>query len=348
RGGPILMVQVENEYGSFGSDKAYLTAIRKMIEDAGIEITRYTADGSSASMLAGGTFPDLPSVINFGGAPQPEFENFAKFRQGVPLMCGEYWVGWFDSWGEKHHTGDNKVHLAGIEWMLERNIGFNLYMVHGGTSWGFMNGANFHKAYEPEISSYDYDSPIDEAGRLAPKFALYRDAIARHLAPGETLPAPPTPLPVIEIPRFEFKEHAPLLGFLGKPVKADHPLTFEDLHQDYGFVLYRAAPRKVANASLEIREVRDFAVVMEGSRTLGTLDRRRQESKLEIALHGTNPLDILVENMGRINFGPRLVDDRKGIVGRASLDGAEVTGWEMYGLPLKDIGGLNFSAAPAA
>ena len=94
-------------------------------------------------MLAGGTLPDLPSVVNFGGSPQKEFANFAKFRTGVPLMCGEYWVGWFDHWGEKHHMGDNKVHLAGIDWMLERNIGFNLYMVHGGTSWGFMSGANF-------------------------------------------------------------------------------------------------------------------------------------------------------------------------------------------------------------
>jgi len=347
RGGPIVMVQVENEYGSFGKDKAYLGAIRKMIEDAGVEIIRYTADGSSASMLAGGTLPDLPSVINFGGAPQGEFANFARFRQGVPLMCGEYWVGWFDHWGEKHHTGDNAVHLAGIEWMLERNIGFNLYMVHGGTSWGFMNGANFSKVYEPDISSYDYDSPIDEAGRIAPKFALYRDVIRKHLPPGETLPALPAPLPMIEIARFPLKESAPLLSLLGKPVKAERPLKFEELHQDYGFVLYRAAAKKAAKAKLEIQEVRDFAVVMEGARTLGTLDRRKAESTLEVTLEGTRPLDILVENMGRINFGPRLLDDRKGITERVSLGGEELKGWEMYSLPLKEIGGLKFSAKPA-
>lgn len=347
RGGPVIMMQVENEYGSYGSDKEYLGAIRKTIEDAGIEITLYTADGSSASMLAGGTLPDLPSVINFGGAPQREFANFARFRQGVPLMCGEYWVGWFDHWGEKHHTGDNAVHLAGIDWMLERNIGFNLYMVHGGTSWGFMNGANFSKVYEPDISSYDYDSPIDEAGRIAPKFALYRDVIRKHLSPGETLPELPAPLPMIEIPRFDLKLSAPLVSLLGKPVKAERPLKFEELHQDYGFVLYRAAARKAAKAKLEIQEMRDFAVVMEGARTLGTLDRRKAESTLEVTLDGSRPLDILVENMGRINFGPRLVEDRKGITERVSLAGEEIKGWEMYSLPLKEIAGLKFSSKPA-
>ena len=171
------MVQLENEYGSFGKDKTYLQAIRRMIVESGIEIPLYTSDGSLDYMLAGGTLPDVASVVNFGGAPQREFANFAKFRQNVPLMCGEYWVGWFDHWGEQHHTGDNKVHLAGIDWMLERNISFNLYMVHGGSNRGFMNGANYgtvkgSKGYEPTVSSYDYDSPIDEAGRLAPKFAL--------------------------------------------------------------------------------------------------------------------------------------------------------------------------------
>jgi beta-galactosidase len=347
-GGPVIMMQVENEYGSFGKDKVYLSAIRKMIEDAGVNVIRYTADGSSASMLSGGTLPDLPSVINFGGAPQREFQNFAKFREGVPLMCGEYWVGWFDHWGEKHHTGDNAVHLAGIEWMLERNIGFNLYMVHGGSSRGFMNGANFSRVYEPDISSYDYDSPIDEAGRPAPKFALFRDAIGRHLPPGEALPPLPAPLPMIEISRFELQESAPLLSLVGQPVKSERPLKFEDLHQDYGFVLYRAAARKAANAKLEIREARDFGVVMEGPRTLGMLDRRKLESTLEVTLAGTHPLDILVENMGRVNFGPHLIEDRKGITERVSLAGEEITGWEMYSLPLRDLAALKFSTRPVA
>ena len=262
------MVQVENEYGSFGADHDYMNAIRKMIRDAGIDVPLYTADGSSPKMLAGGTLPDLPAVVNFGGAPQREFENLAKFRPEGPRMCGEYWVGWFDHWGEKHHTGDNTVHLAGIDWMLERNIGFNLYMVHGGTSLAFMNGANFAEGpegkrpggYQPDISSYDYDSPIDEAGRPAPKFKLYRDVIGKHLAPGETLPALPEPLPMISIPRFELTESASIFDLLQDPVRAAVPKTFEELGQGYGFVLYRTKSAKASpNARLEINELRDYA-----------------------------------------------------------------------------------------
>lgn len=346
RGGPVLMVQVENEYGSFGKDKAYLNEIRQMIRDAGIDVTLYTSDGSLDYMLAGGTLPDLPSVVNFGGAPQGEFENFAKFRQNVPRMCGEYWVGWFDHWGEKHHTGDNKVHLAGMDWMLERGIGFNLYMVHGGTNWGFMNGANWDKVYQPTISSYDYDSPIDEAGRLAPKFALYRDVIKKHLGPGEMLPEPPAPLPMMEVARFELGQSAALSQLYGVPVESGRPLRFEDLKQDYGFVLYRAEARGAGAGKLEVQEARDFALVMEGGKLLGTLDRRKAESALEVTLSGKAPLDILVENMGRINFGPRLLEDYKGITESVKWNGQMVANWKMYQLPLSDLKGLRFQKGP--
>ncbi|HXY39477.1 MAG TPA: glycoside hydrolase family 35 protein [Vicinamibacteria bacterium] len=349
RGGPVLMLQVENEYGSFGHDKEYLGAVRRMIVDSGIEVPLYTSDGSEPQELAGGTLPDLTSVINFGGPPEREFANFAKFRQSVPRMCGEYWVGWFDHWGERHHTGDNKVHLAGIDWMLERGISFNLYMVHGGSNRGFMNGANFAtvgKSYEPTISSYDYDSPIDEAGRLAPKFALYRETIRKHLAAGETLPAPPAPLPVIEIPRFALTETAPLLSLLGEGVSSPRPLSFEELGQSYGFVLYRTQGRAASNARLTITEPRDFAVVLQDSRRLATIDRRLGETSATVSLAAGPPLDILVENGGRINFGPRLYEDRKGIVGKVTLDGTELTGWQMFRLPCEDLATLKFKAAP--
>jgi beta-galactosidase len=346
RGGPVIMVQVENEYGSFGKDKEYLGAVRKLIADAGIDVTLYTADGSTQTMLSGGTLPGLTSAINFGGAPQQEFANLAKFRTSGPRMCGEYWVGWFDHWGEKHHTGDNRVHLAGIDWMLERGIGFNLYMVHGGTSRGFMNGANYASGkdggYQPDVSSYDYDSPIDEAGRLAPKFHLYREAIAKHLAPGETLPEPPAPLPMISIPRFELTESAPIMDLLGDPIRAEAPKTFEELGQGYGFVLYRTRSVGAADGNLAFDELRDYAVVSEGERLLGTIDRRRNESSLKVTLRGGETLNLLVENMGRINFGPKLVEDRKGITQSVTLDGKPLGPWEMYNLPLQDLRGLKF------
>lgn len=355
-GGPVLAVQVENEYGSFpvppGADQKYKNALRKAIENAGIDVMRYTSDGSLDYMLKNGTFEDLPSVVNFGGAPEREFERFAKFRQNVPLMCGEYWCGWFDHWGEKHHTGNNKVHLAGIEWMLERNIGFNLYMAHGGTSFGYMAGANWDKnGYEPDTSSYDYDAPIDEAGRPAPKFPLFRDAIARHLPPGEKIPDLPAPLPMAELPRFTLDESVSLFDVLHSPVRNSKPVNFEELDQPYGFVMYRTRVKGPVKGKLVLEELHDYAVVYEGTRRLGTIDRRKQESTLEVELSGREPLQILVENMGRINFGPKIMGEFKGIVGKATLNGEELGDWEMrrFG-PEKLIGlraGKRATTAPA-
>jgi beta-galactosidase len=346
RGGPIIMAQVENEYGSFGHDHVYMNAIRQAIRDAGFEIALYTSDGSEKSELEGGTLPDLPAAINFGqGDPAPEFAMFAKSRQGVPRMCGEYWDGWFDHWGEKHHVTSPEEAAQGLDWMLSRGISANLYMVHGGTSWGFMSGANFDGNYQPDISSYDYDAPLDEAGRPTRKFSLIREVIEKRLPAGERLPALPAPLPVIEIPRFELRERAALSGLLGKPVHSQDPLPMESLGQSYGFVLYRTRVSKTVKGLLDIGDVRDYAIVLQGIRILGVLDRRLKQHSLQVELAGEETLDILVENMGRVNYGPRMVDDRKGIVGQVSLAGSVLTGWENYALPLADLSALRFSAS---
>ncbi|MGD0457588.1 MAG: beta-galactosidase family protein [Terriglobia bacterium] len=342
RGGPIIMVQVENEYGSFGNDHDYMNAIRRIIRDAGFEVTLYTADGPEN--LEGGTLPDLPAGVNFGqGDPAAEFAKFAGFRQGVPRMCTEYWDGWFDHWGEEHHTTSPEGAARGLDWMLSRGISASLYMVHGGTSWGFMSGANFDGTYQPDISSYDYDAPLDEAGRPTRKFFLMREVIKKYLPTGAPLPELPAPLPMIEIPPFELREAAALPGPLGKPVLSEQPKTMEDLGQPYGFVLYRKRLAKRVKARLEIKGVRDYAVVLQGARRLGVLDRRLKQESLEVDLEGGEPLDILVENMGRVNFGPRLVDDRKGIVGQVTLAGSELSGWENYPLPMTDLSALQFS-----
>jgi len=344
RGGPILMVQVENEYGSFAADKAYMESVRKMIREAGFDGQLYTSDGSGASNLRGGTLDDALSVINFGDGsnPQREFEDFARFRQNVPRMCGEYWVGWFDHWGERHHTTPPDRAAAGLEWMLSRGISVNLYMVHGGTSFGFLGGANYGREYQPDISSYDYDSPLDEAGRPTAKFQAIREVMRKY---GQ-FPDLPAPLPVISIPRFDLRESAPLLSRLGKPLQSDQPLTMEAAGQDYGFILYRKRLGRAARGTLEIAGLRDYGLVCQGARRLGTLDRRLHQSKLEVDLNAEEPLDILVENMGRVNFGPQLVSDRKGITGRVTLDTAELTGWEVIPLPLTDPQTWPFNSRP--
>jgi len=343
RGGPIIMVQVENEYGSFGHDHDYVNAVREAIRGAGFDVTLYTSDGSSKEELDGGSLPDSPAAINFGqGEEAKEFARFAESRQGVPRMCGEYWDGWFDHWGEKHHVTDPEEAARGLEWMLSRGISANLYMVHGGTSWDFMSGANFDGNYQPDVSSYDYDAPIDEAGRPTKKFFLIRDVIKRHLPAGREVPAVPAALPIIEIPRFELRERASLAGLLGKPTSSEQPLTMEALGQQYGFVLYRKRGLQTTKGILEFKSVRDYAIVSQGSRRLGVLDRRHKHQALEVELAGGEPLDILVENMGRVNFGPHMVDDRKGIVGEVTLAGLVLNGWENYTLPMTDLSGLRF------
>jgi beta-galactosidase len=345
RGGPIIMTQVENEYGSFGNDKAYLESVRKMIVDAGFDVTLFTSDGDP-SKLAAGTLPDVLAVVNFGGndSPEKKFAVLDAFRPGTPRMCGEYWVGWFDSWGDKHATVSPKPVAEGLDWMLSHGISVNIYMFHGGSTFGFMNGANEYESYKPIISSYDYDSPLDEAGRPTPKYFAIRDVIRKYLPAGTTLPEPPAPLPLVEVPRFELTESASLAAALRSPVRAPRPKTMEELGQNYGYVLYRTKIDRARKGALELTELHDYAVVMANGRTLGTLDRRLKQKSLDVDLPAGATLDVLVENTGRVNFGPHMLTERKGVTERVTLGGEEVTGWESYSLPLDDVARVKYSA----
>jgi beta-galactosidase len=348
KGGPILMVQVENEYGSYGDDHEYTGAILKMLRNAGFDGMLYTADGSEDKMFAGGPLPGVLAAINFGASddPEKEFANFAKFRTGVPRMVGEFWTGWFDHWGENHHKTDAAKEAKNLDWLLSRGIGVNLYMVHGGTSWGPMAGANLYDRYEPDISSYDYDAPIDEAGRLTPKFYALREVIKKYLAPGETLPEPPETLPMVEIPLLEFKMSAPLSQLLGSPLHGQSPAYMESLGQSYGLILYRHPMSKFARGKLEVDEARDYALASQKGNLLGVLDRRKHETTLNVTLGSAAPLEILVDAGGRVNFGPRLVDDRKGIVGAVKMNDEELKGWDMFPLPLDNLWKLRFHSKP--
>ena len=268
RGGPVIMVQVENEYGSFGDDKVYLDAVRRMIVEAGFDVTLFTSDGDDKK-LAAGTLPDVLAVINFGAKASPEqkFAVFEKFRRDVPRMCGEFWVGWFDSWGDKHETVPARNAAEGLDWMLSRGISVSIYMFHGGSTFGFMNGANQYQSYKPIISGYDYDSPLDEAGRPTEKFFALRDVIRKYLPAGTALPELPAPLPLIEVPRFELKESASLFSALGHAVKSERPQPMEALGQNYGFILYRKRLNRAGSGKLEVTEARDYAVVYQDDPT---------------------------------------------------------------------------------
>lgn len=337
RGGPIIAVQVENEYGSFGRDSVFVRHTRDQIVRAGLgEVLLFTADGPG--QLAGGTLPDVHAVVNFGpGYADSAFARLRRFRPTGPLMAGEYWAGWFDQWGERHATTDAEREARELDWMLSRNGSVNLYMFHGGTTFGFWNGANYdsRNGYRPQTTSYDYDAAVDEAGRPSRKFALFRAVIARH-RPGVVLPEAPPPNPIITIPRFTLHESVLLIdaGLLGRPVHGERPLTFEALGADFGYVLYRARLAGPVTGTLVVGGLRDYAVVTANGEVAGTLDRRLRQDSLAVTVPADGAqLDLLVENTGHINFGRQLVSDWKGITGTVRFAGREVTGWDM--LPLR-------------
>lgn len=345
RGGPILMTQVENEYGSFGNDHDYMSSIRQMIVDAGFDVPLFTADGPTPRMLSGGTLPDVLSFINFGSDPEKQFQAFARFRRNVPRMCAEFYPGWFDHWGEIHHHGNNEDLMQGVEWMLANGVSFNLYMFHGGTSFGYMNGANFAKAYQPDVTSYDYDAPLGEAGRPRQKYFDLQKLIKQH-NPAAEMPALPPPLPMIEIPPIEFQDSARMDDLIGTPLRAEIPKPMESVGQSFGFILYRWQPDRPTRGRLVISGMHDYALIYQGDNKLAELDRRFKQNAADVDLAPAQPMDILIENMGRINYGPRLVNDRKGITDRVLLNGKLVRGWEIYPLPLDNLAQLQFSLKP--
>jgi beta-galactosidase len=346
-GGPIILVQVENEYGSYGSNHVYMEKILDMDRAAGFNVPFFTADGP-ANMMANGHLPGVLPGLN-GGSGLEIMKEIGKYRPHGPWFVPEFYPGWLDHWGEPHaHTGVGGL-VSETEWKLTNDVSFSYYMVYGGTSFGFMNGANYGGHYQPQPASYDYDSPIDEAGRPTPKYFALRKVLAQHLAPGETLPAVPATAPVIAVPKIELAESASLFDNLGEPVKSERPLSFEDLDQGYGYVLYHTKISGPVDATLKINELRDYAVVCVNGRRVAVLDRRYKQDSMPLKTSGPSAtLDILVENCGRINYGGQLPNNRKGITESVTLGNRELTGWEMYKFPFDDVSSLKFNPTPTA
>ncbi len=224
KGGPILMVQVENEYGSYGSDTVYMGEIRDALVQAGFEVPLFACDGPS--QMKNDKRSDIFSVVNFGGNPEPAFAALRKLQKTGPLMCGEYYPGWFDSWGKPHHTGNTEKITEELKWMLDHDASFSIYMAHGGTSFGLWSGANC-PPFSPQCSSYDYDAPISEAGWETEKFDAIRDLFSDYLQEGESLPGIPAKNPVISIPAFELTETAPVFDNMPKGIKDEFPKNME-------------------------------------------------------------------------------------------------------------------------
>lgn len=349
-GGPIVAVQLENEYGAFGNEREYLRALKGALVDAGFGASPFfTID--QPKDLAAGCLDELPIAATFApGDPAKEFEHVRALRSQAPLSCGEYWAGWFDHWGEPHHRLDAAQQARDLQWMLREGCSVNVYMFHGGTNFGFWNGANSSEShpYQPDTTSYDYDAALDEAGRPTEKYFLFREVIAREtgVAPPPVPPAPQT----IAVAEFALSDSCMLLDAqLGQPVESDLPQTMEALGQSFGYVLYRTMLSGPVDGELEIDAVRDYAVVALDGAFAATLDRRLGESRVRIRSSSARVrLDILVENGGRINYGPDLPFERKGITRAVRLDGCELRGWHIYPLPFDDVCGLAFRPGEAA
>jgi beta-galactosidase len=350
-GGPILMVQVENEYGSYGNDKEYIGILRDDLRQAGFDVPLFTCDGPS--QLKNDTRPDLFCVVNFGGNPARNFEALREIRPRGPLMCGEYYPGWFDSWGKAHHTGDSARIVRELGWMLDHDASFSIYMVHGGTSFGFTAGANC-PPFSPQVTSYDYDAPISEAGWDTPKFHALRELFLKHLAQGETLPEVPPRKPVIAVGRMELNESAPLWANLPSPRRAEHPGYMESYDQAHGCILYRTRLAPGGPALLKLTELHDYCLVFLDGTKIGTLDRRHNQNTVHLpARSAPVTLDLLVDTFGHVNYGSYLFD-RKGITEKAELvtgqSSTEVTGWKVFNLPLDsaELGRLTFQPGSTA
>lgn len=344
-GGPIIMVQVENEFGSYVAQrkdipleqhKAYSRAIKQQLLAAGFDVPLYTSDGSW--LLEGGSVKGALPTVNGEDDVAKAKEAINKYNDGKgPYMVAEFYPGWLDQWGADFvHVSTRDVVKQTAKY-LQAGISFNYYMIHGGTNFGFTTGANYDKDHgiQPDITSYDYDAPISEAGWATPKYDSLRNEIQNYTK--EKLPPVPAPVKVIELPAIKFDRSADLFTMVNKmtPIVNDTPMTFEDLNQGYGYVLYRRRFNQPANGKLVINGLRDYATVYVNGKKVGELNRVNNKYEMDIDVPFNGTLDILVENMGRINYGEEIVKNLKGIISPVLIAGHEITGsWQMYQLPM--------------
>ena len=328
QGGPIIMIQVENEYGSYGEDKPYVSEIRDCLRSIyGEELTLFQCDWSSNFTKNG--LDDLVWTMNFGTGANidQQFKRLGELRPDAPKMCSEFWSGWFDKWGARHETRPAKDMVAGMDEMLSKGISFSLYMTHGGTSFGHWAGAN-SPGFAPDVTSYDYDAPINEYGQTTPKYYELRSMMQKYS--DRKLPAVPKPAaPVITVPKFTLERVMRISDYKTAQRQSRDVLTMEDMDCGWGMIEYTTTLPEVTEKSvLTLNDCHDFALVYLGGKYIGKIDRVKNEKSIVLPpVKKGQALNILVEAMGRINFG-RAIKDFKGITKEVLLQ-AEIDGHEM-------------------
>ncbi|WP_340376225.1 beta-galactosidase family protein [Streptomyces sp. SS7] len=336
-GGPVIAVQVENEYGAYGDDTAYLKHVESSLRSRGVEELLFTCDQTDGDHLTRGTLPGVLATGTFGSRVDTSLARLREHQPEGPLMCSEFWIGWFDHWGGPHHGRDAADAAADLDRLLAAGASVNIYMFHGGTNFGYTNGANHHHAYAPTITSYDYDAPLTESGDPGPKYHAFREVIARHAGvPDEPVPSPARKLPVTEV---ELTHRLALFQRLGHDgVHSADPVTADALGRRAGYVLYRTTVPAEGPGLLHFEGgVGDRAQVFVDGAPAGVLERERYDESLPVHVPRAGArLDVLVENMGRVNYGPR-IGVPKGLLGPVTLDGEALQGWDCHPLPVDEV-----------
>ncbi len=346
-GGPIIMVQAENEFGSYVAQrkdislenhKAYSAAIKQQLTDAGFDVPLFTSDGSW--LFNGGAITGALPTANGEDNVETLKKVVNQYHDGKgPYMVAEFYPGWLDHWAEPFQKVATEKVVEQSEKYLKAGVSFSFYMVHGGTNFGFTSGANYNEEHniQPDITSYDYDAPINEAGWETPKYRALRQLFQKYVS--YKIPVVPAHAPVITIPSIKLNKAVDLFDLTTEivPVVNDAPQTFESLNQGYGYVLYSKRIEKPIKGKLEINGLRDYAIVYVNGKKIATLNRVFNNYSCDINLPLNATLDILVENMGRINYGAEIVHNLKGIISPVMIDSFHIEGnWKMYRLPMNE------------
>ncbi|WP_027215272.1 glycoside hydrolase family 35 protein [Butyrivibrio fibrisolvens] len=351
-GGPVIMMQIENEYGYYGDDHEYMKWLYDLIRSYGIEVPLFTSDGPYDDAFRGGKIPGVLQTGNFGSHAKERFDFMKKYVDG-PLSCMEFWLGWFDDWGSGfHHTTSVEQNVEDFAYMLD-NGNVNIYMFQGGTNFGFMNGSNYYDKLTPDVTSYDYDAVLTEDGQITDKYIAFQKEISKRYG----LPEVEVPKPVKRKAYGKIKADGYVslwdsLDNIADRHESVYPVSMEKLGQSYGFILYHTHLDEIPKmGEIRLMDANDRAKVYVDHKNIATMyDRELLEAKkIEPHVETLNKdLDILVENMGRVNFGPYMQKQRKGIDGPVLINTRQHYGYDIYTLPLNNIDKLIFGDISAS
>ncbi|KQM82544.1 beta-galactosidase family protein [Agromyces sp. Leaf222] len=351
-GGSVILVQIENEYGAYGDDKAYLAHLVDVTREAGVTVPLTTIDQPTPQMLADGSLPGLHLTGSFGSRTLERLETLREFQPTGPLVCMEFWCGWFDDWGSHHHTTDAAASAHELDLLLAAGGSVNIYMFHGGTNFGLTNGANDKGRYAPITTSYDYDAPLDEAGHPTEKFWAFREVISRYAPVPDEVPDAAAPAPVLEAPLAVGPALLDVADALGDEAVHERVPTFDELGHDRGIALFTTTLAGVSGggdrpgALVVGEEVRDRAWVLLDGVPVGVMSRDAHERSIVLP-RTRGELAILVEDQGRVDYGTRL-GEHKGLIGGIALDGVELTGWRVRPIDLDRVPALAADSGRAA